>query len=142
MPVSFESFGIKFLYPDNWKEIERPDDEGNDGVTLEMPSGGFFTVERAREGELAQEVIEEVADSFANDYGDVERELIQTSGALEDEIGVEFRFYYLDLLILSRLIVLQRDGATLVIQMQAESRDFDQNEPVFSALLQQIRGRV
>ena len=58
MPQSFESFGLQFLYPDNWTQVERSDDEGKEGVTLELPSGGFFTVERTRAGELVEEVIE------------------------------------------------------------------------------------
>ena len=139
MPATFDDFGIKFLYPDNWTQIDRSADEGKEGVTLELPSGGFFTVERAREGELAEEVIEEVADSFASDYGEVEREPIHCDGADGRESAVEFRFYYLDLLIISRLFILERDASTLVVQMQAESRDFDENERVFDALLKQIR---
>jgi hypothetical protein len=141
MPLSFQSFGVKFLYPDNWTQIERGQEDGKEGVTLELPSGGFFTVEQARQGELAEEVIEEIAESFTSDYGEVERESIRVAGASDDESAVEFRFYYLDLLIICRLIILERDGRMLVIQMQAESRDFDQNEPVFAALLQQIRSQ-
>jgi hypothetical protein len=53
---------------------------------------------------------------------------------------VDFRFYYLDLLITSRLVIVATDEATLVVQMQAESRDFDANEMVFAAILKQIRG--
>lgn len=142
MPLTFDSFGVKFLYPDNWTQIERPDEEGREGVTLEMPSGGFFTIETAREGELAEEVIEEVADSFMEDYGDVEREPIHVDGLADRDSAIEFRFYYLDLLIISRLFILEREGALLVIQMQAESRDFDENERVFAALLQQIRSEA
>jgi len=80
-----------------------------------------------------------VADSLASDYGEFERESIHLEDALPDEKAVEFRFYYLDLLIVSQLVVLERDGTTLVIQMQAESRDFDDNRLVFAALLKQIR---
>lgn len=139
MPATFESFGIKFLYPDNWKTVAREEDEGSDGVTFELPSGGFFTLEREREGQLAEEIIEAVADSISEEYEEVEREQVRLEGAAADERCVDFRFYYLDLLVISRLIVMPVDGTTLVIQMQAESRDFDENELVFSAILQQIR---
>ena len=140
MPKSFESFGVKFLYPDNWTLAERDEEGGDEGVTLELPGGGFFAVERERDGELVEELIEEVADSLAEDYGDVEREEVELPGASDQERCVEFRFYYLDLLIISRLTIMKLDGVTLVVQMQAESRDFDANEMVFEALLKQIRG--
>jgi hypothetical protein len=140
MPATFESFGIKFLYPDNWTQTDRGAGEGDQGVTLELPSGGFFTIERERQGQLVEELIEEVSQSLEEDYGEVEREAIQLANALPTEQAVEFRFYYLDLLIISRLVVLTVGGATYVVQMQAESRDFDANEMVFAALLQQIRG--
>lgn len=140
MPTSFESFGIKFLYPDNWSLADREESDGDDGVTLELPSGGFFALEREREGALAEELIEEIADSLQEDYGDVEREELTLAEFPGTEKAVEFRFYYLDLLIISRLLIVSREGMTYLIQMQAESRDFDANELVFSALLKQICG--
>jgi hypothetical protein len=140
MPTLFDDFGIKFLYPDNWTVADRGDLEGAAGVTLELPSGGFFTIEREGEGRLAEELVEDVADSLAADYGEVEREDVQLDHAPRGERTVEFRFYYLDLLIVSRLMIMTVKGDTLIVQMQAESRDFDANELVFSALLKQIRG--
>lgn len=138
MPATFESPGIKFLYPDNWTIAERAEDEGGDGGTFELPSGGFFSIERDREGQLIEELIEEITDSLEQDYGEVERD--ESDQGTPDERVVDFRFYYLDLLIISRLVVLRVGDATYVIQMQAESRDFDANEMVFAAILKQIRG--
>ena len=140
MPASFESFGIKFLYPDNWTEVDRAEDEGKDGVTLELPTGGFFTIEREQEGQIEEEVIEELSDTFEQDYEQVEREDIILENASSNERAVEFRFYYLDLLVISRAVILHIDESMFLIQMQAESRDFDANEMVFSAILKQIRG--
>ncbi len=140
MPATFDSFGIKFLYPDNWSVADRSENEGNEGVTLDLPSGGFFTIECEHEGQLAEELIEEIADTIEEDYGEIEREEIRLTGAPDNEKAVEFRFYYLDLLILSRLVIVNINNATYLVQMQAESRDFDANEMVFAAILKQIRG--
>ena len=139
MPATFESFGIRFLYPDNWKEVARPEEEGGDGVTLELPTGGFLAVEKDREGQVAEEIIEEIRDSIAEDYDEVEHEEVELPEALQHERAVDFRFYYLDLVVVSRLVVMMAGGTTLVLQMQAESRDFDANELVFTAILKQIR---
>ena len=139
MPATFELFGIKFLYPDNWREIERREDEGSDGVTLELPSGGFFSFEKDHETRVIEDIIDEVAGSIAEDYEEIEREELSLDEAIPNERNVDFRFYYLDLLIVSRLTIMRSGSLTLVLQMQAESRDFDQNELVFSAILKQIR---
>ena len=139
MPATFESFGIKFLYPDNWKEVERPEDEAGDGVTLELPTGGFFSLETDHEDQEIEEIIEDVADSIAEDYEEIEREVVSLEASGSNERAIDFRFYYLDLLIVSRLVILTAGGRTLILQMQAESRDFDKNKLVFSAILKQIR---
>jgi hypothetical protein len=140
MPATFEFSGIKFLYPDNWTIAERGEDEGVDGGTFELPSGGFFSIERDREGQLFEELVEEIADSLEQDYGEIEHDEPSLDGEFAGEKVVDFRFYYLDLLIVSRLVVLDVAGKAYVIQMQAESRDFDSNELVFAAILKQIRG--
>ena len=140
MPATFDAFGLKFLYPDNWRIAQRGDDDAEQGMTLELPQGGFFSIEREREGMLDEEVIEEVADAISEDYEEVEREEVSLTNAGQEERAVDFRFYYLDLLIISRLILLTVADQRYLIQFQAESRDFDANERVLDAILQQIRG--
>lgn len=135
MPATFESFGLRFLYPDNWTIAERAEDEGSDGVTLELPSGGFFSIEPIREGQLEEELIEEIADSIAQDYGEVERAEVPSEDGWRT---VDFQFYYLDLLVVSRVKIVPIGSVTYFIQMQAESRDFEKNEMVFAAILKQI----
>ncbi len=137
MPATFDSFGLKFLYPDNWTIADRAEIEGNSGVTFELPCGGFFSIEPLRVGQLTDELIGEVADSIAEEYGEVERDEIAT-----DDRGrtVDLRFYYLDLMVVSRLKFIQIGDRDFFVQMQAESRDFDSNEMVFEAILKQICG--
>ena len=139
MPATFDSFGVKFLYPDNWTIAERAEDESEEGMTLELPSGGFFSIELEDEGLSDEEIIDRVHDTLKAEYHEIEVESIQLDGAAEDERTTELRFYYLDLLIISRVILVKKDGETLVVQIQAESRDFDSNEQVFAAILQQLR---
>ena len=139
MPSTFESFGIKFMYPDNWTLAERAEEEGHHGVTLEMPGGGFLSVEQDLTGFADEQIVRQISDTFDKEYEGSEREPVALRGAREDEIAFDFRFYYLDLLIISRLVLLTVDDLKLVIQIQAESRDFEKNELVFDAILTQIR---
>ena len=142
MPAQFDSFGVRFLYPDNWKVVDRAEDEGDRGATLDLPSGGFVTIERTNVDRV-EELIDGIVNTIAADYEDVEREEVTLQVLPENTPVTDLRFYYLDLLIVSRLVVLnsigdEEDANALVIQIQAESRDFDKNEPVFAAILKQI----
>lgn len=138
MPAEFNSFGLRFLYPDNWTVAEREADDGEQGMTLDMPGGGFFSVETVVTSE-PEVTIDEMVAAMANDYEDLEREAV-TLELLPDTPATDLRFYYLDLLIVSRIVVLRRgeDRDAFVIQMQAESREFDKNSAVFEAILKQI----
>ncbi len=142
MPDTYEALGIKFLYPDNWTVTERDAEEGIHGVTFELPAGGFFNIERAVAGaegspEVADEkFIETVQSSISADYGEVEQEEIPVDN--EGDRTVEFRFFYLDLLIVSRLMMVTIHNDRFMIQIQAESRVFEENEPVFGAIMQQL----
>ena len=142
MPATFSSFGIQFLYPENWIVAEREKDASTVGVTLELPTGGFLSIERELQGMLDEELIEEVSDTIETEYEEVEREEISLEGAGRDERTVDFRFYYLDLLIISRLVLITIGDFRYLIQFQAESRDFDANELVLAAILQQLRAET
>lgn len=142
MPAQFDSFGVRFLYPDNWTVAEREETEGDQGTTFDLPSGGFVSLERTRASEV-EELIDRIVKTIAADYEELEREDLTLDVLPENTPVTDLRFYYLDLLIVSRLVVLAMQAAgedqqVLVVQMQAESRDFDKNEPVFAAILKQI----
>ena len=139
MPATFESLGIKFLYPDNWTLTERAAEEGISGATFELPTGGFFSIERTTESIPAEQVMDEIESSISAEYGEVEREPAEVSYGFADEQSVDFRFYYLDLIIVSRLMMVRIDPHRFVIQIQAESRDFEANERVFEAIMKQIQ---
>lgn len=156
MPSTFESLGLKFLYPENWEIAQRAPEDGIDGVTFELPTGGFFSIERTRRSddmemeiadraedaqEDAQEdaLIDKIEKAIAEDYGEVEREIVPSDLFGQDTRQVDFRFYYLDLMIQSRVIFATIDRQRFAIQIQAESRGFDENELVFSAILKQLQ---
>ena len=159
MPTSFQSNGLRFLYPDNWTIVERSADAGGVGVTLEFPGGGFFSVEQVTDARDDDALLAALVESVKEGYQDAEHEPISAddfgtstlsarwgdpaASGLEAVPGggsaAEVRFYYLDLLVIARLMVLRLGPTRYVVQTQAESRDFDRNLPVFQALLKQIR---
>lgn len=159
MPTSFQSNGLRFLYPDNWTIVERSADAGGVGVTLEFPGGGFFAVEQVTDPRDDDALLAALVESVKEGYQDAEHEPMSADdfgasplsarggdsataavGPMTDAgPAAEVRFYYLDLLVIARLMVLRLGPTRYVVQTQAESRDFDRNLPVFQALLKQIR---
>jgi hypothetical protein len=138
MPATFEDFGFRFLYPDNWVLQSRDGDSRCDGVTLDLPGGGFFSVTRYYNvAQRPEEVLTQITEAMRADYFDMETDEIQLNE--QDDFFIESRFYYLDLLIISRMIALEAGNDLIVVQPQAESREFDKNEPVFAAIIQSLR---
>jgi hypothetical protein len=146
MPLQFAQFGIEMLYPDNWAIAQRgPDD--SPGVTFELPGGGFFSLDPIEDDEdTIESLYQTTRAGIAEDYGSCENEPLETEGMQGVKRMGEFRFYYLDLIIQSRLLIVdapeQSDAECFAIQYQAESRDFDKNELVFKAMLTQIGVRL
>ncbi len=140
MPAQFEAFGRTVLYPENWTRAESGDEEtAAEDVTLEMPSGGFLTIQRAGQHLSDDEVVRQVRTAIADDYNEVDAVEVDTEDEHITRI-VDFQFYYLDLLIVSRLILIRNDSDRLVVQVQSEDRDFERNEPVYRAILKQLAG--
>jgi hypothetical protein len=139
MPASFSDFGISFLYPDNWKLRPRDGKDGREGVILELPTGGFCSIDQADDLQDTEALLEQVAKTISAEFGEVEWEPVELPNAGPNEQSIEIQFYYLDLLIQSRATVISARTPRLLVQFQAESRDFDANELVFSAILTQLR---
>ncbi|WP_146399814.1 hypothetical protein [Planctomycetes bacterium CA13] len=138
MPATFEHFGLRFLFPDNW-EIAVDEEDPDNGVTLQLPSGGFCSIIRDNHPHGDEDIVDETADAIRSDYGEMESERVPIDSFFDEGLAVEIRFYYLDLLIMARILITRLGGERFVIQFQAESRDFDANEAVFAAIAKQLR---
>ncbi len=138
MPSTFDDFGVRFLYPDNWQIQSRDTNDESDAVTLEMPNGGFFSVTKYHHSPPIEDVLEGIAGAMKSEYPEVEIEETED----DDADIMEFRFYYLDLLIVARVTAMVLANQTVVVQVQAESRAFDAGEPVFHAMLKSIRDGI
>lgn len=139
MPATFEEYGVRFLYPDNWEIAERSADDESVGVTIESPGGAFFSLHRYRNQSLPDHLLRQAADAMREEYEELESESYEDPDALPGESGSELRFYYLDLLITARILVIPDADDLLLVQMQGENRDFDQQARVFDAMLKTLR---
>lgn len=138
MTAKYSDLGFELLYPENWTIAERADGEAA-GVTFDLPSGGFLSIDPIQgDPDEIEALYQQMAEQVAEDYGEYETETLDTDQRAGVRRMVEFRFYYLDLIIQSHLMVVEVGDQSYVVQYQAESRDFEKNEAVFDAILAQM----
>ncbi|QDV27562.1 hypothetical protein [Aureliella helgolandensis] len=131
MPDKFTGLGIAFLYPENWKLEE----ESNDSVTLETPSGAFLTIARFDQDTSPAAAIDGARGTMEEEYEEIEQEITEKLLAGIALEGLTQRFVYLDLVIVSQLLAFAHPTATYLVQIQGEDREMEQTTPVFDAIL-------
>jgi hypothetical protein len=134
MPAVYEKLGVRFLYPENWSVVDEEHDDWPRSVTLQSPQTSFWTLviypPRQATGPMIDHVVETIRESYE------ELEVLEARESLGDTAtpGVDICFFYLDLLVEAKIRVLRTPSATLLWHYQAESREFDEMEPVFRAI--------
>jgi hypothetical protein len=136
----YQGLGLSFLYPENWNITEDTDDGKLVGFTLESPSSAFLTVTEYPWTVTPADALDQSYQILRSEYDDVEFEEIPPpinaeQHSLSECIAGDVRFYYLDLMVISRLIAFVMNQRTYLVQIQAEDRDFDKLEMVFQAIL-------
>jgi len=137
--------GIECTYPENWQLSEDRENDRLVSFTLQSPNTAFMSVYVSRDQGRASELIEEMTEMLSAEYEEVEASSIDPEslnmgtlnlGKLADDLNVvDLNFYYLDLLVTTRLIAFSHSDRTVLVQCQAEDREFETLEMVFKAML-------
>lgn len=105
------------------------------GITLESPGGSFLSINQVDSAQDVESVVREATATMATEYEDIESEPLTISIDGQAFEGTVQSFYYLDLLIVSKLLAIKMDNALYLIQIQGEDRDMEQQGIVFEAIL-------
>ena len=140
MTKIYEGLGLSCMYPENWNLTEDTDEERVIGFTLESPTSAFMTVTEYPWTVAPREALEQAQDVMKSEYDNVEYDEIDPELELDgkplaDSRASDSHFYYLDLLVVSRLVAFTVDRRTYLVQIQAEDRDFEGLAMVFKAML-------
>jgi hypothetical protein len=134
MPARFDSLGVSFQYPDNWKLDDSDALSGHRSVTVYSPGGSFWTVSihpgTADPAKLASTVVE----TMRQEYDSLEAEEAEESVAGIDLSGYDMAFYCLDLTNTAHVRSLRIAHGTYTIYCQAEDREYGQVAMVFQAM--------
>lgn len=134
MPATFDRFGVQLMYPENW-QLTDLDAEGMPySFTLQSQETAYWTLYIYPPGHEVKPKVKEIVEGLEAEYREVE--VIPTEETLGDTKtkGVDLAFFYLDLLVEAKIRTLRTPSATLIWHYQAESREFEEREPVFQAI--------
>jgi hypothetical protein len=140
MIKTYEGLGLSCMYPENWTLTEDTDEDRVLGFTVESPTSAFMTVTEYPWTVAPREALEQAQDVMKSEYDNIEYdevdpELEIDGKPLADSRACDSHFYYLDLLVVSKLIAFTVDRKTFMVQIQSEDRDFQGLEMVFQAML-------
>lgn len=135
MMRTYEGMDLVLPYPDTWTVTEEKTDEWSESVFIESPASAFLSINRYPESAEPDVILDEAYSAMTDEYDELEREDLAFDIGDGESYGCELRFYYLDLLIVSRLMAFRIAERSLLIQIQAEDRDFEGLRPVFHAML-------
>ena len=136
----YQGLGVSCMYPENWTVSEETEGERVTGFMLESPTSAYMTVVEYPWTVPPREAVEKAREAMEQEYEETEYlerepELKYRGERIADCRGADLHFYYLDLLVVSRLVSFTLQRKTYLVQMQAEDRDFQSLEAVFQAML-------
>jgi hypothetical protein len=138
MPATFDHFGIRFEYPDNWA-VERSDDtDPNQQVVVSSPHTAFWQLSKHPAGTELEPLFDEVLAALRGEYQEIEVEPDDEVIEGHDVGGFNVNFFYLDLTNTTWLRGIETRDANYLLVCQAEDREFDQVELVFRAMLASV----
>lgn len=135
MPAVYENQGIRFLYPENWSLMDEELDNWPRSVTIQSENTAFLSVHAYPARQDTAPLIDQVIESIREVYPELE--ILEANDHVGDirTWGVDICFFYLDLLVEAKIRSLKTPTYTLIWHYQAESREFEQTEPVFNAVV-------
>ncbi len=132
MIAEFNQWGIQFRYPENWAVDSDGRRGGLRSISVHSPGGAFWSV--TSDGPEDQSLVQHVVNTLCEEYDHCETEAIARQIAGHRVEGFELNFYCLDFLITAHVLSLRAQTGYLAVLYQAESRDFEQLQPVFDAI--------
>lgn len=135
MTATYQSPELNFQYPENWKVTDEERRQWPRSVTLESPTGAFWSVHLYPEGSDLQQLTREALDSMRAEYDSLESEEVAESLANFKFVGCDMNFYLLDFVVSAGIRGVQSPHGPMVAFWQAELSEFDDMKPVFLALL-------
>lgn len=138
MTAVYNRSGIQFMYPENWKISDDDMDNIPRTVSVESPTGAFWSVDIHPFSVDHQMLLDQTLAVFEQEYNEVESGPAEEIWLGEAVTGFDLDFVCLDFVVCCQLRVLRHSHATYLMTFQAEDREFQELRQVFRAITQSL----
>jgi hypothetical protein len=138
MAERFESNGICFLYPENWR-LEREETDTGWTVLLQSPDTAFFLLSLDEDGPDSEHVVNTALEALREDYEDLEADECVDSLAGQPAVGHDIRFTSLDLTNTCWTRSFYCANGTVLVMCQLNDLELQQHEPVLRAICASLK---
>lgn len=142
MAASYEKFGIRLLYPENWTVHDEQIDAWPRSVSLQSPQGAYWELQVYPADTNPAQLVQQALTAMREIYEDLEAEAVSEDLWQVTARGYNLQFFCLDFLVTSRIRSFQAGMHTCLLTCQAESREFDLQQRVFSAITKSLLDAV
>jgi hypothetical protein len=134
MTAVYDKFGVRFLYPENWQITDEEYGEWPHSIAVQSPGSGFWSLHVYLSTVDPAEVAAEVLQTMQEEYSELEAMPVTERIGVADAVGYDMDFCCLDFIITSRTRSFRVGNWTFLMLCQAENREFEQLEDLFSAM--------
>ena|ERR1700722_5076195 len=133
MAAMFDSEGILFQYPENWR-LEREDSEDGWTVTVQSPETAFLLLSVNAEMPTSEDMLAASLAALQAEYKDLEYDDCVDSIAGQPAVGHDIRFISLDLTNTCWTRSFYSAAGTVLVLCQCNDLESEINEPVLRAI--------
>lgn len=133
MIAEFDSEGIRFRYPENWR-LEREDNESGWAVSVQSPETAFLLLSLHTDMPSTEELTETALAALREDYPDIEADDSVDSIAGQPAVGHNIRFFSLDLTNTAWTRSFYSARGTVLVLCQINDLELEKNEPILRAI--------
>jgi hypothetical protein len=138
MYATYEKFGVRVFYPENWTVNDEQLEEWPRSVSLQSPHGAYWELQVYPTRISPARLIKQALKAMEEIYEDLEAEAVTEELWKVTATGYDLHFFCLDFLVTSRIRSFYTGSRTCLLTCQAESREFDRQQPVFSAMTKSL----
>ncbi len=138
MFATYEKFGIRFLYPENWAVTDEQLEEWPHSVSVQSPSGAYWELRVYPSRISLKRLTKQAVTAMQDVYEDIESQSVTGEMWSVSTVGYDLDFFCLDFLVTSRIRGFYLGSRTCLLTCQAESREFEQKQPIFEAIMKSL----
>lgn len=138
MYATYEKFGIRVLYPENWTVQDEQLDDWPRSVSIQSPQGAYWELQVYPSRISPARLTKQALSAMQQIYEDLEAEPVSEELGDVTATGYDLSFFCLDFLVSCRIRSFYSGSRTCILTCQAESREFDRQELVFSAMTKSL----